>query len=171
MRLNKPTPNNYVDIEKFSQYNRKESWTMSENRKLKQNIPVIGDVFLIKFEGTGNEQNGWRPGVVFQNNIGNAHSPNIIALPLTSAIKKSTLPTHVIVYANDSGLLRDSMVLCENPERVSKARIGKHITRLSDEYMKKIAAASLLATSAVAFLTKDDLIEIWKQSLQFNCVA
>lgn len=94
--------------------------------------------------GSGNEQSGWRPGVVFQNNVGNAHSPNVIALPLTSSIKKTNQPTHVVVLAADTGLLRDSMVLCENPEKMSKARIGKFLTRLPDEYMKKIAAANLL---------------------------
>lgn len=51
--------------------------------------PQIGDVYLMRFGGCGNEQKGWRPGLVFQNNLGNQYSPNIIALPLTSAIKKS----------------------------------------------------------------------------------
>ena len=42
---------------------------MSENRQSSM-APVIGDVYLMKFEGSGNEQSGWRPGVVFQNNVG-----------------------------------------------------------------------------------------------------
>lgn len=133
--------------------------------------PVIGDVYLMKFDGTGSEQSGWRPGVVFQNNVGNSHSPNIIALPLTSSIKKVNQPTHVMVYASDTGLRKDSMVLCENPEKMSKSKIGKFITRLSDEYMKQIACAHLMAVSAVSFLTQEDLINVWKKSIQFNCVA
>ncbi len=133
--------------------------------------PVIGDVYLMKFDGTGSEQNGWRPGVVFQNNVGNSHSPNIIALPLTSSIKKVNQPTHVMVYASATGLRKDSMVLCENPEKMSKSKIGKFITRLSDEYMKQIACAHLMAVSAVSFLTQEDLIDVWKKSIQFNCVA
>lgn len=133
--------------------------------------PVIGDVYLMKFDGTGSEQSGWRPGVVFQNNVGNSHSPNIIALPLTSSIKKVNQPTHVMVYASDTGLRKDSMVRCENPEKMSKSKIGKFITRLSDEYMKQIACAHLMAVSAVSFLTQEDLINVWKKSIQFNCVA
>lgn len=69
-----------------------------------QRVPQIGEVYMMNFGGSGSEQNGWRPGVVFQNNVGNAHSPNIIALPLTSSIKKSGQPTHVIVKSADSGL-------------------------------------------------------------------
>lgn len=118
----------------------------------KERVPQIGDVYLMKFGGSGSEQSGWRPGVVFQNNVGNAHSPNIIALPLTSSIKKTNQPTHVIVKAADSGLRRDSMVLCENPERMSKERLGQYLTTLSEEYMKQVAEANLLATGAIAYL-------------------
>lgn len=122
----------------------------------------------MKFSGSGNEQNGWRPGLVFQNNMGNAHSPNIIALPLTSSIKKTGQPTHVIVRAADSGLRKDSMVLCENPERMSKERVGRYITTLSDEYMKQIAEANLLATGAIAYLDVEALLLIWKRAMAIN---
>jgi len=141
---------------------------MSESRQ-SNTAPVIGDVYLMKFEGSGNEQCGWRPGVVFQNNVGNAHSPNVIALPLTSAIKKTSQPTHVVVLASDTGLHKDSMVLCENPEKMSKARIGKYITRLPDKYMKKIAAANLLATAAISFLSESDVLEVWRAATRLNC--
>ena len=122
----------------------------------------------MKFSGSGNEQNGWRPGLVFQNNMGNAHSPNIIALPLTSSIKKTGQPTHVIVRAADSGLRKDSMVLCENPERMSKERVGRYITTLSDEYMEQIAEANLLATGAIAYLDVEALLLIWKRAMALN---
>ena len=125
----------------------------------------------MKFSGSGNEQNGWRPGLVFQNNMGNAHSPNIIALPLTSSIKKTGQPTHVIVRAADSGLRKDSMVLCENPERMSKERVGRYITTLPDEYMKQIAEANLLATGAIAYLDVEALLLIWKRAMALNSVV
>lgn len=143
---------------------------MRDNRQCNAS-PVIGDVYLMKFEGSQNEQHGWRPGVVFQNNVGNAYSPNIIALPLTSSVKKASQPTHVIVLAADTGLQRDSMVLCENPEKMSKARVGRYLTHLPDIYMKKIAAANLLATSAIAFLDEEELYKAWQKAVQLNCRA
>lgn len=135
---------------------------------VKTRTPLIGEVYLMKFDGSGSEQGGWRPGLVFQNNTGNAHSPNIIALPLTSSIKKTGQPTHVVVYAADSGLVRDSMVLCENPERMSKDRIGKYLTTLSDKYMREVAAANLIATSALSFLDISSLLEVWAASIKLN---
>ena len=136
------------------------------NRKIR-----IGDVYLMKFGGRGSEQKGWRPGVVFQNNLGNEYSPNIIALPLTSALKKTELPTHVVVPAEGTGLARDSMVLCENPERMSKERLGAYLTTLPNEYIAKIAIANLLATSAIAFVEPDILLSAWQKTLSYNSVA
>ena len=137
----------------------------------KERVPQIGEVYLMKFGGSGSEQSGWRPGVVFQNNVGNAHSPNIIALPLTSSIKKISQPTHVVIRAADSGLRRDSMVLCENPERMSKERLGPYLATLSDEYMKQVAEAHLLATGAIAYLDIEALLAIWKKAAALNAAV
>lgn len=141
------------------------------NTRNKERQIQIGDVYLMRFGGQGNEQKGWRPGIVFQNNIGNAHSPNIIALPLTSSIKKLGLPTHVFLPANETGLVKDSVALCENPERMSKDRLGAYLTTLPKSYMAKIAIANLLASSAIAFVEPDSLLSAWQQSLMFNAVA
>ena len=130
--------------------------------------PQIGEIYLMTFSGTGSEQTGIRPGLVFQNNTGNAFSPNIIALPLTSAVKVRGQPTHVFLPANETGLRADSVVLCENPERMSKEKVGRYLTRLSNEYMKLVAEASLLATSAISFLDLEALIRIWKFATTLN---
>lgn len=132
----------------------------------KERVPQIGEVYLMKFGGSGSEQSGWRPGVVFQNNMGNAYSPNIIALP-----QKTNQPTHVIIKAADSGLRRDSMVLCENPERMSKERLGQYITTLSEEHMKQVAEANLLATGAIAYLDIEALLAVWKKAAALNAVV
>lgn len=133
-----------------------------------RNNPRIGDVYLMEFTGSGSEQSGRRPGLVFQNNVGNKYSPNIIALPLTSSLKKLDMPTHVLVKAKDSGLLRDSVVLCENPQRMSKERIGNYITTLPKHYMKEIAMGHLIATSAISFLDIPSIINAWKKSVEIN---
>lgn len=133
--------------------------------------PQIGEVYLMNFGGNGSEQSGLRPGLVFQNNIGNLYSPNIIALPITSSLKKSGQPTHVVLPASETGLKRDSMVLCENPERMSKSRVGRYLTTLPPKYMRQIAEANLLATSAISFLDVDLLHEIWKRALELNSIS
>ena len=62
------------------------------------------------------------------------------------------------------------MVLCENPERMSKERVGDYITTLSDEYMAKIAAASILASSVISYLDVSELISLHKHATLLNKV-
>lgn len=128
----------------------------------------IGEVYYMNFDGHGNEQNGWRPGVIFQNNIGNVYSPNVIALPLTTSLKKTDMPTHVVLPAQETGLPKDSMVLCENPECISKARVGEYITTIPDNYMEKIAEANIYATAAIAFIDPKSLLLIWQKAAALN---
>lgn len=140
------------------------------NQRIKR-TPQIGEVYLMKFSGSGSEQVGWRPGLVFQNNVGNSFSPNIIALPLTSSIKKVGQPTHVLVKASDNGLKKDSMVLCENPQRMSKENVGRYIGRLTDSTMREVAAANLLATAAISYLDVVTLVSAWSKAVELNAVA
>lgn len=130
--------------------------------------PQIGDVYLMNFGGQGNEQRGWRPGLVFQNNLGNYYSSNIIALPLTSSLKKCNQPTHVIIPTRGTGLIKDSMVLCENPECMSKERLGNYLTTIPSEYMTKVAIANLLATSAISFIKPELLLTVWQKATMLN---
>lgn len=137
-----------------------------KNRKLR-----IGDVVNVKFEGVGSEQQGERPALVFQNNVGNNHSPNIVVLPMTSVRKKVNQPTHVFVPKSE-GLKLDSMVLCENPQCVSKERVGDYVTTLSRKYMAKVAEASILASSVISFINNPDvLLSLWKRAVVLNNVA
>lgn len=139
---------------------------MNANRQ-----PQIGDVYLMRFGGSGSEQSGWRPGIVFQNNIGNAYSPNIIALPLTSQIKKANQPTHVVLPAKETGLRKDSMALCENPERMSKDRLGDYLTTLPPKFMAEIAAANILASAAIAYIDPDVLLSLWQKAISLNATS
>lgn len=139
---------------------------MNANRQ-----PQIGDVYLMRFGGSGSEQSGLRPGIVFQNNVGNAYSPNIIALPLTSQIKKANQPTHVVLPAKETGLRKDSMVLCENPERMSKDRLGDYLTTIPAKYMAEIAAANILASAAIAYIEPDVLLSLWQKAISLNATS
>ena len=55
-----------------------------------------GDIVIADLgETIGSEQSGIRPVIVIQNDVGNKFSPTVIVAPLTSKIKKQTMPTHV----------------------------------------------------------------------------
>lgn len=133
-----------------------------------EKIPRFGDIYLARFNGTDSEQNGLRPAVIFQNNVGNLYSPNVVVLPISSRIKKTKQPTHVVIPAEDTGLQKDSMVLCENPMCMSKNKLIRYVTRLPDKYMARIAEANLLASSAISCIDPDLLLTVWERADRMN---
>ncbi len=54
----------------------------------------------------GSEQGGVRPVLIVQNEIGNRHSPTVIAAAITSRLDKTRLPTHINIRAADTGLAK-----------------------------------------------------------------
>lgn len=134
------------------------------------NYPLIGEVYMVYFDGRGSVQKGYRPALVFQNNVGNRYSPNVVVLPITSAHKNMKQPTHVFIDASESGLRRNSIVLCENPQCISKEQLGDYMTVLPQKYMKEVAAASLLANSAIAYLDISMLMALLKKAAKLNAI-
>ena len=81
----------------------------------------------------GSEQDGVRPAIIIQNNMGNKHSPTVLIMCLTTSIKKNYLPTHCIIHrTKENGLKKKSMLLGETLTQISKERILSKIGTISD---------------------------------------
>lgn len=94
-----------------------------------------GDVYLIELADTNSHvQNGLRPCVIVQNNLGNTFSPNLIIVPLTSKIKRQDMPVHVLTG-------KKQMALCECILTIPKEQIISYIKTLDAETMKLIDRA------------------------------
>lgn len=81
-----------------------------------------GDMYYADLgQGIGSEQEGYRPVVIIQNNVGNKHSPTVIIASVTSKTDaKPKLPTHYYINAED-GLELPSIVLLNNCEPLINA--------------------------------------------------
>lgn len=93
----------------------------------------------------GSEQGGIRPVLIVQNDIGNKHSPTVIAAAITSKKEKSALPTHISVQASSCGLAKDSVVLLEQVRTLDKRRLKERMGELDDTSMAQVNTA--LSTS------------------------
>lgn len=108
-------------------------------RKNKTRIIRRGQVFYADLgDGIGSEQQGIRPVVVVQNNVGNRFSPTIIVASLTSKMKKIKLPTHIRIKCNDD-LDENSIVLLEQIRAIDKRRLKQYKCELSKEDMINIS--------------------------------
>lgn len=100
-----------------------------------------GDIFYADLgETSGSEQNGIRPVLVIQNNIGNKYSPTVIVTPLTSKVKKEGQPTHVVLNC-ECGLSEKSMALLEQIRTVDRFRLRQYIGSIDEQTMRRIDAA------------------------------
>jgi transcriptional modulator of mazE/toxin, mazF len=102
-----------------------------------------GDMFYADLSPViGSEQGGVRPVVIIQNDIGNKHSPTVIAAAITSQTGKNKLPTHIEIGMENSGLKADSVVLAEQIRTIDKSRLKEKIGHIEDdEVMNKINSA------------------------------
>ena len=101
-----------------------------------------GDIFYADLSPVvGSEQDGVRPVLIIQNDVGNKYSPTVIAAAITSQINKAKLPTHIEISAQEYGLARDSVILLEQIRTIDKQRLREKIGHLDDELMEKVNEA------------------------------
>ena len=81
-------------------------------------------------------QEGTRPAIIVQNDIGNIHSPTTIIVPITSVIKKLYMPTHVRFSV--PFLPYPSMALCEHCITIDVDAITSVAGHLPDFIMRDI---------------------------------
>ena len=89
----------------------------------------------------GSEQGGVRPVLIVQNDVGNKYSPTVIAAAITSQTDKSSLPTHIQINAQETGLAKDSIVLLEQVRTLDKRRLRERMGQLPYGDMSKINQA------------------------------
>ncbi len=101
-----------------------------------------GDIYYADLSPVvGSEQGGVRPVLIIQNNVGNRYSPTVIAAAITSRGSKADLPTHIKLYADNSGLSRDSVVLLEQIRTIDKRRLKEKMGSLAPYDMNKVDQA------------------------------
>ena len=93
-------------------------------------------------KGVGSEQEGYRPVLIIQNDVGNKYSPTVIVAAVTSKVGvKPKLPTHYFIEANTVGLTAPSIVLLEQLRTLDKRRLREKMGRLDTELMEKVDSA------------------------------
>lgn len=101
-----------------------------------------GDIFYADLSPVvGSEQGGLRPVLIIQNDVGNRYSPTVIAAAITSRMGKTRLPTHIDIYAERVGLVKDSVILLEQIRTLDKRRLKEKMGHLDESMMSEVNAA------------------------------
>ncbi len=109
-----------------------------------------GDMYYADLgKGIGSEQEGYRPVVIIQNDVGNKHSPTVIIASITSKRDaKAKLPTHYLLGA-ESGLELPSLVLLEQLRTIDKRRLGSFIGHLPEKHIQGINHALAVSVGLI----------------------
>lgn len=102
---------------------------MSKDKK----VVKRGEIYYFDFGvSEGSIQSGRRPVLVLQADNFNAKAPTIIVASITTVIKKSYLPSHIML-GESFGLSKPSMVLLEQIQTVNKSALTDYIGFIDDE--------------------------------------
>ena len=101
-----------------------------------------GEVYLVDLKNTYcNVQSGKRPCLIVQNNCGNVHSPTIVVVPITTKIKKTYMPVHVVIEKDVCFNKDKEMILCECILTISKDQIINHLRDFNEDIMQRVDKA------------------------------
>lgn len=114
---------------------------------------VRGELYFADLgKGVGSEQEGYRPIVIIQNNIGNKYSPTVIVASISSkAGVKAKLPTHYYIGA-ENGLELPSIVLLEQIRTIDKRRLEHYIGRLDEKHLSGLDHALAISIDLMEML-------------------
>ena len=121
-------------------------------KKIKVEQIRRGDIYYADLSPVvGSEQGGIRPVLIVQNDVGNKHSPTVIAAAITSQTNKTRLPTHIELTGQTCGLSRDSVVLLEQIRTLDKKRLKEHMGHIDEGLMTQIDGALAVSFGLSSF--------------------
>lgn len=109
-----------------------------------------GEIWLADLNPTqGSEQSGTRPVFIFQNNSINRFTSTFLTIPLTTNLRRASLPTCVLVRQGEGGLIKDSVALCHQLRALDGLRLKRRLGSVSEQTMSAIESRVLFTTGIV----------------------
>jgi len=109
-----------------------------------------GEVWWASLDPTvGSEQAGRRPVLIIQNSQLNAFTATVLAIPLTSNLRRAQLPSAVLIPRGEGGLSSDSVVLCHQLRVLAVERLTERLGILEPGRLSQVESA-LLFTLGIA---------------------
>ncbi len=113
--------------------------------------PRRGEIWLADLNPTrGSEQAGTRPVLIFQNDLISRFTNSIIAIPLTTNLRRASLPSCVRVPGSEGGLASDSVVLCHQVRVLDKTRLQRRLGEVASETLMAVEDCVLFTIGVTA---------------------
>ncbi len=109
-----------------------------------------GDVWLADLNPTrGSEQAGTRPVLVFHHDLISRFTTTLLAIPLTTNLRRASLPSCVRIAQGEGGLAHESVALCHQLRVLDKTRLQRRLGTVSRETLSAIESCVLFTLGIV----------------------
>lgn len=99
-----------------------------------------GEIYYADLSPTiGREQDGFRPVLILQNDMGNKYGDTTIVAAITSRQTSNYLPTHVKLVSDC--MKCESIIMLEQIRTIDKTRLGEYVGRISKQTRKLVNKA------------------------------
>lgn len=120
----------YADCDRIQKAASEGNLYVNRPKEIRRGQVYIADLG----SGQGSEQQGVRPVLIIQNDVGNHFGNTVLVVPITSQMKKD-MPTHMRISQGTAGLTKDSTALIEQMRTVDKSRLRHCIGVFTSEMM------------------------------------
>lgn len=104
-----------------------------------------GEVWLANLNPTqGSEQAGIRPIIIFQNDLISQFSTTVMAIPLTTNLRRASLPICLLIQQGEGGLTQDSIALCYQMRVLDKTRLIRKLGQLKSQIITQLEEVVLM---------------------------
>ncbi|MEK0179137.1 MAG: type II toxin-antitoxin system PemK/MazF family toxin [Oscillatoriales cyanobacterium] len=98
-----------------------------------------GEIWIANLDPTqGSEQAGVRPTIIFQNDTISRYTTTVISIPLTTNLRRASLPSCVLIPGGEGGLTQDSVALCHQLRVLDKTRLRNKIGEVNPEILAQL---------------------------------
>jgi mRNA interferase MazF len=109
-----------------------------------------GEVWFADLNPTrGSEQAGVRPVIIFQTDRLNEFTSTVLAIPLTTNLRRAALPSCLLIHHGEGGLASDSVALCHQMRVIDKTRLQRRLGILSQPTLSAVESRVLFTTGVV----------------------
>ena len=93
-----------------------------------------GEVWLADLNPTrGSEQTGTRPVLIFQNDLINQFTSTMLTIPMTTNLRRASLPSCVKISKGEGGLAKESVALCHQLRVLDKTRLQRKLGSITQK--------------------------------------
>lgn len=109
-----------------------------------------GEIWLANLNPTrGSEQAGIRPVLIFQNDLVSRFTTTVLAIPLTTNLRRAALPSCVQITKGEGGLANDSVALCHQLRVLDQTRLQRKLGTVSQDTLSAVESRVMFTMGIV----------------------